>query len=390
MIPRDIEPRFRAAVKAFPAVTLTGPRQAGKSTLCRVVSPDLPYANLEALDTRSFAQNDPRGFLAQFPGGAILDEVQRVPELAGYLQELIDADPTPGRWILTGSQNLAVVQAVSQSLAGRTAVLHLLPLSRREVLRFQSHPSTLDATIFTGGYPRILDWSLDPSEWLQSYVATYIERDVRTLANVGDLVTFQRFVELCAARTGQLLNYSSLASDCGISQPTAKSWLSMLEASFVTLRVPAYHVNARKRLVKMPKLHFIDTGLACWLLGIRDSGQLQNHPLRGHLFESWVVSEIAKHRLNAGEPSGLHHYREHNGVEADVVIDRGGSLTIVEAKSAATPTPALLAGAMRAREHLSVGATISHTVVAYGGDAVQRRSGLDVVPWSELHQLDWR
>ncbi len=390
MVPREIEPRFRAALKAFPAVTLTGPRQAGKSTLCRSIEPELPYCNLEALDTRGFAQSDPRGFLAQFPKGAILDEVQRVPELASYLQGIIDADSTPGRWILTGSQNLAVIEEVNQSLAGRTAVLHLLPLSRSEVVGFPSHPTTLNATIFTGGYPRILDRALDPSQWLQSYVATYIERDVRMLSNVGDLVAFQRFVELCASRTGQLLNYSSLASDCSVSQPTAKAWLSLLEASFVTMRVPAFHTNARKRLMKMPKLHFIDTGLACWLLGIRSHEQLQTHPLRGPLFESWVVSEIAKHRLNAGEPIGLHHYREHNGAEADLVIDRGGILTVVEAKSAATATPALLAGAMKAREYLGIEAPVSHTIVVYGGGTSQRRSGLDVVPWCDLHKFAWR
>ncbi len=300
MIDRDVEPRLVKAAHTYPAITLTGPRQSGKTTLCRKVFPDYEYVSLEAMDIRTLAIDDPRAFLARYPQGAIIDEVQRAPNLPSYLQGVIDENPVPGRWILTGSQSLSLSEAVSQSLAGRTAVFHLLPLARSEVERFSQYPMTLEETLFTGTYPRIFDSRHDPSEWLSGYVSTYVEKDVRTISNVVDLITFQRFLALCAGRTAQLLNYSSLASDCGISQPTAKAWLSILEASFLVHRLPPFYANIRKRLVKMPKLYFHDTGLACWLLGIRTAEQLRTHPLRGPVFETWVVSEIIKHRASIG------------------------------------------------------------------------------------------
>ena len=245
-----------------------------------------------------------------FLKGAILDEIQNCPQITSYLQEIIDRDPAPGRWILTGSHNLSVMDSTSQSLAGRSAVVHLLPLSRQEVVEFSHHPKSLNETLLTGGYPRILDRKLRPADWLSSYVATYLERDVRSLSNIGDLVTFQRFAQLSAGRISQLLNLSSLAADCGISQPTAKAWASVLEASFIAFRLPSYHGNISKRLIKMPKLHFYDTGLAAWLLGIREVDQLDVHPLRGAIFESWVVSEIIKQRFNRGEANGIYFFRD--------------------------------------------------------------------------------
>ena len=299
----------------WPSITLTGPRQSGKTTLCRALFPQHQFRSLEAPDVRAFAAEDPRAFLAQFPRGAVLHEIQRVPDLLSYLQGIIDADPAPGRWILTGSQDLSLLESVSQSLAGRTAVHKLFPLTRGETVRFPWHPETLEETLFTGSYPRIFDEGCDASDWLGSCIATCIDRDVRMISNVGDLTAFQHFVTLCAGRTAELLNYSSLAGDCGISQPTARAWLGILETSFITFRMPTFRSNFRKRLVKMPKLHFHDSGLVCWLLGIRNPDQLQAHPLRGPIFETWVVSQIAKHRSNRGETGGISFHRDRNGAE---------------------------------------------------------------------------
>lgn len=389
MIDRDLASVLRKAARQFPAVTLTGPRQSGKSTLCRALFPRLPYVSLEAPDIRAFARDDPRAFLAAYPKGAILDEVQRVPELPSYLQPLIDAHPVAGRWVLTGSQNFALIESVSQSLAGRTAILHLLPLCRGEVLRFARHPRTLDETLLAGGYPRIFDQRLKPADWLASYISTYIERDVRSVSNIGDLSTFQRFVELCAGRTAQLLNYAGLAADCGISQPTAKAWISVLEASFIAFRLPSFHSNHRKRLVKMPKLHFYDTGLACWLLGIRTPEQLRSHPLRGPIFESWVVTEILKHRTNRSERAGLFFYRDRDAAEADLLIEHAGRITVVEAKSSQTASSSLFDGVSRVRGHLERSGHRVEVIVAYGGEDSQARTGARLVPWNLLHEERW-
>ena len=389
MIERDLASKLAATAQTWPSITLTGPRQSGKTTLCRALFPQHSYETLEAPDVRAFALEDPRAFLAQFPEGAVLDEIQRAPDLLSYLQGVIDAEPVPGRWILTGSQDLSLLQSVSQSLAGRTALHRLLPLTRRETTRFPQYPETLDESLFAGSYPRVFDRNLDPADWLSSYVATYIERDVRMVKSVGDLATFQRFVTLCAGRTAQLLNYSSLAGDCGITQPTAKAWLGILEASFIVFRLPTLHANIRKRLVKMPKLHFYDTGLVCWLLGIRTPEQLRTHPLRGPIFETWVVSEVAKRRANCGEANGLSFYRDQNGVEADLVVERPSGNVFVEAKSAATASSSLLDGARRVRSYFGPASERCPIVVVYGGDQLQRRGTDSMVPWRELHEFDW-
>jgi predicted AAA+ superfamily ATPase len=362
---------------------VTGPRQSGKSTLCRALFPGHPYVNLEAPDVRRFAQEDARAFLAQYGEGAILDEIQRTPELPSFLQTVIDAAPHPGRWILTGSQNFALLESVGQSLAGRTAMLNLLPLTLQEIRRFARPPGTLDEVLLIGGYPAIFDRGARPADWLSAYIATYVERDVRLISNIGDLTTFQRFLALCAGRTGQLLNYSSLATDAGISQPTAKAWMSVLEASFLVFRLPGWSGNLRKRLVKMSKLHFHDSGLACWLLGIRTAEQLRTHPLRGSIFESWVIGEIAKARANAGERGGLYYYRDQNGVEADLLIEGPRGVTIVEAKAGQTVTPDLLSPVQRIRDVLARYST-RPPVVIYGGAAAQERSGATLVPWDSI------
>lgn len=388
MIERRLAPHFLKAAKSFPAVTLTGPRQSGKSTLCKQLFPDKAYVNLEAPDVRAFALDDPRGFLAQYPDGAILDEVQRAPDLPSYLQPMIDENPDPGRWVLTGSQNFALLESVNQSLAGRSAVLHLLPLSYDELLKFPKAPKTLDEVLFTGGYPRIYDQKLSPSQWLASYVATYVERDVRSISNIGDLAAFQRFVELCAGRTGQMINYSNLAGDAGISQPTAKAWMSILEASYIVFLQPAYSSNLRKRLVKMPKLHFYDTGLACWLMGLRSAEQLATHPLKGSIFESWVVSEIVKHRVHAGEAAGLFYYRDKNGVEADLILEHPDHLIVGEVKSGQTVTNDLLSPVRRVAKALGEQKATSQVVI-FGGKDRQQRTDVTMLPWKEIHDGPW-
>lgn len=389
MVTRDIEPHLLSLAGQFPAVILIGPRQSGKSTLCRKIFGSLPYVTLESPDIRAFALEDPRGFLNQFPTGAVLDEIQNAPQLASYLQGLIDDDPAPGRWILTGSQNFSVMEATSQSLAGRSAVLRLLPLSRHEVIAFGKHPETLNETLLTGGYPRILDRKLRPADWLSSYVATYLERDVRALSSIGDLAAFQRFLQLSAGRIGQLLNFSSLAGDIGVSQPTAKAWASVLEASFITFRLPSYHGNVSKRLIKMPKLHFYDTGLACWLLGIRDAAQLDVHPLRGAIFESWVVSEILKQRSNRGEVGGVYFFRDKAGLESDLLVQGRHSMKLVEVKVGQTVSSDWAAPSQRIASLFAKAQQPTTPVVIYGGDQKQVRNGVTYLPWHAIQDDAW-
>jgi hypothetical protein len=389
VVERDIEPRLRKLAEQFPAIVLTGPRQSGKSMLCRKLFAHLPYLTLESPDIRAFALDDPRGFLAGFPQGAVLDEIQNTPLIPSYLQEIIDRDPAAAKWILTGSHNLSVMQSASQSLAGRVAVLHLLPLSRREVARFAHYPATLDESLLGGGYPRILDQKLRPADWLSSYVATYLERDVRTLINIGDLAAFGRFVQLCAGRVGQLLNLSSLASDCGISSPTAAKWFSVLEASFIAFRLPSFHGNFSKRLIKMPKLHFYDSGLACWLLGIREASQLSVHPLRGAIFESWVIAEILKNRLAAAEGNGVYFFRDKTGLEADALVQCGTDYFAVEVKAGQTLSSDMASVVNRVVATLAGGGLNAKPVIVHGADTKQTRSGVLYLPWNQIQSHRW-
>jgi predicted AAA+ superfamily ATPase len=392
MIERLLQPRLLDLATRYPVLTLTGPRQSGKTTLSRMAFPELPYLSLENPAQREFAQEDPVAFLARYGGGAIIDEVQRVPQIFSYLQGLVDEDPRPGRFLLTGSQNLALVDAVTQSLAGRTTLTELLPLSLEEVRRFPASPTDLGTLLWQGGYPRIYERSLPAHEWLADYTATYVERDVRQLIKIGDLLLFQTFLRLCAGRTGQILNLASLANDCGISQPTARSWLSVLEASYIVFRLPPFFANLGKRLIKSPKLYFYDTGLAATLLNIESPGQLESHPLRGALFESWVVSEIAKAHLHRGKRPRLFFYRDSGGLEIDLILERGTDLLLVEIKSAQTPSGQYfnaierLAAAFSGQESSP---RIAGRVVVYAGDESQRRGRGELLAWRDLDAFDW-
>ncbi len=391
MISRVLEARLRELAGKFPIVTVTGPRQSGKTTLCRAVFPGKPYVSLEAPDTAEYARRDPRGFLAEHGEGAVFDEVHRVPELLSYLQPLVDADPSRGRFVLTGSANFALLQSLGQSLAGRTALLELLPLSLEEVRRFPDPPGDLWELLCRGSYPALYDRELAAGDWYPSYVATYLERDVRAILAVGDLLAFQTFLRLCAGRVGQLVNFSALAADAGVTHNTARAWLSVLEAGYVAWRLPPFHANLAKRLVKTPKLHFVDTGLACYLLGIRSAGQLRDHPLRGAVFETWVASEILKSRVHRGLPPSLSFFRDRKGSEVDLVVEEGRSLLAVETKSGQTVASDFFAGlesflALAAESHP---ARSPQAFVVYGGTATQKRSAAHVVAWSDLDQCRW-
>ena len=335
MIEREITPCLIDLFRRYPFVTVTGPRQSGKTTLCRAAFPDLEYVNLEAPDVREFAQSDPRGFLSRLGEGAILDEIQRVPELLSYLQVLGDEAGRNSLFVLTGSEQSRLSDAVGQSLAGRTALLRLLPFSLAE-RRQTGAREGIDDILYTGFYPRIHDRGLDARQALGDYIETYVERDVRRIGEIRNLSSFRRFVRLCAGRVGQLANLSALGADTGVSHTTARHWLTILEASFVVFQLPPYFANIRKRLIKSPKLYFCDVGLASHLIGIEHAGQLGTHPLRGALFENMVVVEALKHRFNRGRRSNLSFFRDIRGLECDLLYENGKGMCAIEIKPGAT------------------------------------------------------
>ena len=377
----------------YPVVTLTGPRQSGKTTLAKAAFPSHQYISLELIDQRRFAQEDPRGFLAQVKGPAILDEIQHVPDLMSYIQGIVDEDPAPGRFVLTGSQNFLLMNKVAQTLAGRSGILNLLPFSRAE-LEDQTQPeprfppdlfnnprTVLDlwTILHTGFYPRIHDRHIPPEVWLPDYVQAYIERDVRSLSNIGDLNLFSRFLALCAGRTAQLLNYSSLASDCDIAVDTARRWISVLNTSFIVFLLLPHHRNFNKRVIKSPKLYFYDTGLLCHLLGIREATQIPTHPLRGSIFENQVVSETAKAYHHHRRTPPLFFWRDRTGHEIDLVIEAAGELFPVEIKSGHTLSGDMFDG-LRWWCTLS-GQSLDSATLIYGGEESYTRRGVAVRPW---------
>jgi len=397
MINRCLEKAIAASARSYPVVTVTGPRQSGKTTLVRKVFQAYEYVSLENPDERAFALEDPRGFLNRFEKPLILDEVQRAPELPSYLQGRVDEDDRPGRYVLTGSQNFLLLERVSQSLAGRTALFHLLPFSRSELAGRRPMPledigrkipkrsqetSSLFEVLFKGFYPRIHDKGLKPQDWLRNYYQTYIERDVRSILQVGDIETFGRFVRLCAGRTGQILNLSSLGADCGVSHATARRWLSVLEASFIVHLLRPHYENFSKRLIKSPKLYFIDTGLLCYLLRIRSADELVTHAMRGAIFETFVVVELLKAFLNRGAEPDIHFWRDVGGHEVDIILDQGRARIPIETKSGETVSGDFLKGIEYWRT-LSDQARTPAAVV-YGGGPSMMRSGTALYSW-----MDW-
>jgi predicted AAA+ superfamily ATPase len=385
VVTRTIEPTLHELLQGFPIVTLTGPRQSGKTTLARSALPDKPYVSLEDPDERRMALEDPRGFLARHPDGAILDEVQRAPQLLSYVQTRVDADGRMGLYLLTGSQQLGLVSGVSQSLAGRSAFLELLPFSIAELKSGNLLSQDLNQTLFRGGYPPIHHRGVAPKHWHSAYVTAYLERDLRQLLRVADLEAFARFVRVCAGTSGRLLNYSSLAMDCGVSHHTAHAWMSILEASYIVFLLRPLHANFRKRLVKAPRLYFFDAGLLCWLLGIQEPSQLDSHPLRGQIFETFVVAELMKSRLNRGERASLWFWRDSNGHEVDVVADLGSKWRPIEIKSGQTLNADFFSGLHRWCR--LAGDQAAPPVLVYGGRERLTHGGVEVYGWDSVDQL---
>ena len=380
-IPRDASVSLRRLARGFPVVAVTGPRQSGKTTLVRATFPGKAYVSLEDPDERALALADPRAFLGRFARGAILDEVQRAPELFSYLQTRGDERRTAGQFVLTGSQQFGLMASITQSLAGRVGLLHLLPFALAELKAREKLDASLARVLFRGLYPPLYSRRVAPPQWYASYVETYVERDVRQVAAISDLTAFRRFLRMCAARCGGLLNLSGLANDCGISHVTARAWLTVLEASYIVHLLPPYHVNFGKRLVKTPKLYFYDTGLAAYLLDIRDARQLETHPARGALFESLLVCEWLKHRFNQALPANAFFWRDNVGNEIDLLLDHGRSLQPIEMKSGQTPSGDYF-GPLR--KWLGwAGPRARRPAVVYGGSRAMEVDGVRLLGWRE-------
>ncbi|MFW5854579.1 MAG: ATP-binding protein [Thermodesulfobacteriota bacterium] len=382
MIEREAASKALKLASQYPVLTITGPRQSGKTTLCRMIFGGKAYVSLEDVDERGFARSDPRGFLNRFPEGAIIDEVQRAPDLLSYIQTIVDENRKDGFFILTGSQQFELLESISQSLAGRTAMLKLMPFTLTEAYGPDISNVSLEKMLYTGLYPRIFDKGLDPTEAMSFYVNTYVERDLRMLINVKDLSKFEIFLKLCAGRTGQILNMTSLGNDCGVNHATVKSWLSVLEASYIVKLMRPYYRNFNKRLVKSPKLYFWDTGLAAFLLGIQNEKQMATHPLKGMLFESFVTSEMLKHRFNAGKTDHLYFFRDNSGNEVDLICDHGIQLDAVEIKSGQTVASDFFKG-LTFLSNLTDAVRQSYLV--YGGEKqFIRGNNIQVTPWRRI------
>jgi predicted AAA+ superfamily ATPase len=384
---RFIKPRIEKLKTQFPIVGILGPRQSGKTTLARNLFSKYKYINLEEIDNREFATNDPRGFLKSLEGevGAILDEIQRVPSLLSYLQAYVDEKPSPGFFILTGSENILLNHHIGQTLAGRIALVTLLPFSLGELQKANRLDPSLEEVLFQGFYPPIHAKKIEPKEWIQSYIQTYIERDVRNLKQISDLSLFQKFLKLCAGRVGQLLDLTAIGSDCGISTNTVRAWISILEATYVVFLLHPHHKNFSKRLIKSPKLYFYDSAVACHLLSIQSAKELTTHYLRGGLFESMILSDLLKQRFNAGHLPNLYFWRDKSGCEIDCILDEGTKLIPIEIKSGATISSDYFSNLLKWNE-ISETNPLNNYVI-YSGVENQARSSGSVISWQNLDDI---
>ena len=384
-ITRTAEYTLKRLAASFPVIGITGPRQAGKTTLARYYFSEKPYVSLEDPDQLDFAHTDPRRFLGQFPRGAILDEVQRCPDLFSYLQRIVDETRLMGQFILTGSQQFGFRAGISQTLAGRIGLIHLLPFSFKELSAAGVSSDSLDDILFKGFYPPVYDRNIQPADWYGAYVQTYIERDVQQLIKVKDLNAFRTFLRICAGRAGQVINLSSIGNDCGLSYNTVKEWLSVLEASYLIFQLPPHHRNFSKRLIKRTKLYFHDSGLLAWLLGIRHSRQMTMHAMRGAIFENFIIGELLKHQYAMGVPASIYMWRDNNGLEIDVIIDQGDRVIPVEIKAGQTVNRDFFRN-IRKWQKLA-GDEASQAYLVYGGDQNQDRDDACVISWRSLGRL---
>ncbi|MCS7035137.1 MAG: ATP-binding protein [Saprospiraceae bacterium] len=385
MIERILGLKIAAAAQKMPVVAITGPRQSGKSTLVRQVFPAHTYVNLEAISARRFAEEDPEGFLQGLGERVILDEIQRAPDLLSYIQVAVDEAKVPGQFILSGSQNLLLMESVSQSLAGRVAIFNLLPFSLEEIRSTAFALPDYEDYLLKGFYPRIYDLDLNPTEWLLDYIQTYVERDLRQLINVENLGAFRQFLEICAGRIGQLVNLSDMGSLIGVSHTTVQKWLSVLQTSFIVHLLRPYHRNYNKRIVKTPKLYFYDTGLACALLNLRSKDDLNRHFAKGALFENFIINELLKNHLNRHLYPGSYFWNAAGNHEIDLLLDKGGRLYPIEIKAARTMSAHFLAS-LRYFQALS-GARPEDSFLVYGGDESQQRSIARVLSWRQLEAI---
>ena len=365
IIERSIKSKLLQLLKSFPVVTLTGCRQCGKSTLLKHLLPDYTYISLEDLDLRQIAKEDPRHFISIYSQKVIIDEIQQVPELLSYLQTHIDSVNESGMYVLTGSHNLLLMQSISQSLAGRTALLSLAPFSVAELRSENLVPQTTNEMLFKGSFPRIYDKQIEATDFYPSYIKTYIDRDVRILRNINDYSAFTRFLKLCAGRCSQILNVTALAEDAGITRKTAEAWLSVLEASYIIYMLKPYYKNFGKRIIKNPKMYFYDTGLVSSLLGITSAEQIENFYMRGALFENFVVSELLKRRLFAGKTDELYFWRDSNGIEIDVIEEDNLEIKAYEIKASETMNTAFFSNIKKVKE--LTGLKAENTAVIYSG-----------------------